>query len=121
MLNYCEHCPDKPTCKEICTKVHRYLKTQGIVSDGSITNSPKNDNLRELVASNTFPDELLGEDFMYCLDHMLSIKEKQVIEHLIEGYSDEQVYKLMKKVFPTYASYEVSKSRAKKKILSFLK
>jgi len=69
---------------------------------------------------NEFCDEILGEDLRYCLEHRMSLKERQVCEHLVEGYKDEDIYNLLKKIFPTFGAYKICKTRVKKKLLEFL-
>jgi len=67
-----------------------------------------------------FIDGILSEEFRYALEHKLSLKERQVCEHLVEGYPDQEIYHLMKKVFPTFNAYKQTKKRVKKKLMQFL-
>lgn len=67
-----------------------------------------------------FGDYLLSFELEYCIYFGLSVKERQVVELLVEGYSDREIYNLLKKVFPTFHSYKMCKSHAKKKLLNFL-
>jgi len=69
---------------------------------------------------NNFIDGILSSELRYCMMHRMSIKERQVIEHLVEGYKDEQIYSLMRKVFPSMNAYRRTKARAKKKLMHFL-
>ena len=77
-------------------------------------------NIINGLLQDNYIDDILCEDLRYCLEHRLSLKERQVIEHLVEGYTDQEIYTLLKKVFPTYHAYEHSKSKAKKKLLQYM-
>jgi FixJ family two-component response regulator len=62
-------------------------------------------------------DEIMSDDFKYCLYHIMSPRERQVIEHLVEGYEDKEIMRLMK---ITYCQFHHFKTRAKRKLLHFL-
>ncbi len=124
MSDTCGNCTNKTCLKtgKPCKAIEHYLRrSEGIYPDGWLTQGTDAEGVKMELYRNNFPDELLSKDYQYCLDHMLSVKERQVIEHLVEGYKDREIYKLMKKVFPTLNSYYISKSRAKQKIILFLK
>ena len=86
-------------------------------------NSPPLDDAQRIVQNliqDRYIDEILGSDLRYCLEHRLSSKERWVVEHLVEGYSDREIYTLLKRVFPSFNAYNQVKKRAKKKLLQFL-
>lgn len=38
-----------------------------------------------------WPEELLGEDFFYVVERVLSKKERQILEHKVQGYSNKEI------------------------------
>jgi len=124
----CSNCTNK-TClatKKPCLKIERRLRQEGILPDKWITKhfdmggvddlSLKEDILNDLLKGE-FNDNLLSQDMRYCLEHMLSVQERQIVELLVEDYSDKRICELMQL---SSEALRKSRERAKKKIEIFL-
>ena len=106
----CEKCKKRDTCKEICPELQKEISARGISRHKKEKTYPVDFNLLEKgqflsdlqlevkrkTIRDSFLEEITGIDLQNLIQKCLTGREKTAVKFLLDGYSQQEIAKMMK-------------------------